>query len=122
MRNRGKNTRKYRKSGGENPVSKIEKTPDNVKYRITNFYRYITMYILYLTNVIELYSNIPKNNSSYPTSLIDIIAIDRLNKKKRFTIIYNLLSLSFNTRIFIKVKFLEVSNIMSITNIFSGSN
>jgi hypothetical protein len=74
LRNRGKNTRKYRKSGGENPVSKIEKTPDNVKYRITNFYRYITMYILYLTNVIELYSNIPKNNSSYPTALIDIIA------------------------------------------------
>jgi hypothetical protein len=74
LRNRGKNTRKYRKSGGENPVSKIEKTPDNVKYRITNFYRYITMYILYLTNVIELYSNIPKNNSSYPTALNDIIA------------------------------------------------
>ena len=55
-------------------------------------------------------------------NLIDIIVIDRLNKKKRFTIIYNLLSLIFNTRIFIKIKFLEISNIVSITNIFSGSN
>ena len=33
-------------------------------------------------------------------SLIDIIVIDRLNKKKIFVIIYNLLSLKFNTRIF----------------------
>ena len=55
-------------------------------------------------------------------SLIDIIVIDRLNKKKRFVIIYNLLSLTFNTRIFIKIKILEISNLTSITNIFSGSN
>jgi NADH:ubiquinone oxidoreductase subunit C len=55
-------------------------------------------------------------------TLIDIIVIDRLNKKKRFVIIYNLLSLTFNTRIFIKIKILEISNLTSITNIFSGSN
>jgi NADH:ubiquinone oxidoreductase subunit C len=95
----------------------IKKYIRNIK--IKNLYYEIKTnkeYILVLIFFLKFHFLCKFNN------LIDIIAIDRLNKKKRFTIIYNLLSLSFNTRIFIKVKFLEVSNIMSITNIFSGSN
>jgi len=95
----------------------IKKYIRNIK--IKNLYYEIKTnkeYILVLIFFLKFHFLCKFNN------LIDIIVIDRLNKKKRFTIIYNLLSLSFNTRIFIKVKFLEISNIMSITNIFSGSN
>jgi len=55
-------------------------------------------------------------------TLIDIIVIDRPKKKKRFTLIYNLLSLNYNTRFFIKVKINEISKLMSLTPIYSAAN
>ena len=54
--------------------------------------------------------------------LIDLIVIDRPTKKKRFTIIYNLLSLTYNTRYYIKCKFFEISKLLSISNIYSAAN
>ena len=53
---------------------------------------------------------------------IDLIVIDRPTKKKRFTIIYNLLSLTYNTRYYIKCKFFEISKLLSISTIYSAAN
>jgi len=54
--------------------------------------------------------------------LIDIVVIDVLNKNKRFSLIYNLLSLKYNTRFFVKINFTELSKITSICSIYSGAN
>ena len=53
---------------------------------------------------------------------IDIIVTDRINKKKRFSIIYSLLSLTYNTRFFVKIKISEITKILSINTIFSAAN
>jgi NADH:ubiquinone oxidoreductase subunit C len=55
-------------------------------------------------------------------SFIDLIIIDRLNQIKRFSVVYTLLSLTYNVRFFIKFKITEVSKILSINTIHSGSN
>ena len=57
LRKSVKTTCKNRKSGGAN-VFRIRKDETNVKLRIEFFYRCITMYILYLINVRELYLNL----------------------------------------------------------------
>jgi NADH:ubiquinone oxidoreductase subunit C len=53
---------------------------------------------------------------------IDITVIDRINKKNRFTIIYNLLSFFYNMRFFVKIKITEITKILSINTIFFASN
>lgn len=49
----GKKTHKSRKSGGANPISANDV---DKKFYIEFLYKCITMYILYLTNILELYS------------------------------------------------------------------
>lgn len=54
--------------------------------------------------------------------LSDICVIDYPVRKKRFEIIYNLLSIRFNTRIKIKILITELESIDSITTIYKTSN
>ena len=52
----------------------------------------------------------------------DICVVDYPTRKNRFDIIYNFLSLQYNSRIRIKVVINEYQVIPSITNIFKGAN
>jgi NADH:ubiquinone oxidoreductase subunit C len=52
--------------------------------------------------------------------LIDICGVDYPNRKKRFEIIYNLLSLSYNFRVRIKLKVEDNKSIPSISNIYKS--
>lgn len=54
--------------------------------------------------------------------LSDMVAVDFVNKEERFNIIYNLLSIRFNTRIQIKISFNELQTIDSIIEIYKVSN
>lgn len=54
--------------------------------------------------------------------LSDICVIDYINKKKRFEIIYNLLSLKYNNRLKIKININELESIESIINIYKSAN
>ncbi len=54
--------------------------------------------------------------------LVDICGVDYLHKKKRFTVIYNLLSISFNFRIKIKTSVDELTPIPSVGNLFYSSS
>jgi NADH dehydrogenase (ubiquinone) Fe-S protein 3 len=54
--------------------------------------------------------------------LSDICAVDYITKKERFEIIYNLLSIRFNSRIRIKISITELQPIESIVNIYKTSN
>lgn len=55
-------------------------------------------------------------------SFIDLIVIDTPKQKKRFVLIYSLLSLIYNTRFFIKIKITELSKVLSINTIYSAAN
>lgn len=55
--------------------------------------------------------------------LVDIFPLDLLGKrKKRFQLIYHLLSVKFNQRIFIKIDLNEGEDIASITTVFPNAN
>jgi NADH/F420H2 dehydrogenase subunit C len=53
--------------------------------------------------------------------LVDILVIDYPGKKKRFSLIYCLLSLKYNVRIKVKVYIDELTSVKSITNIYKSS-
>lgn len=72
----------------------------------------------YLILLIQFLS---KNNLSYFKVLTDIIAVDYPHKKYRFKVIYNLLSILYNTRVFVTIKIDEINSIPSLYNIFQGS-
>ena len=54
--------------------------------------------------------------------LTDIICYDTPGKPLRFGIVYNLLSVRYNTRIRLVSKFKNIVALLSVTSIFSGAN
>ena len=82
----------------------------------------------------ELSINIPSNkiipiffflknhtNCQYKI-LSDLCAIDYITKKERFNVVYNLLSVRFNSRIRVKLSINELQPIDSITSIYKAAN
>ena len=64
-----------------------------------------------------------KNHTNCQYKLLsDICVVDYIQKKKRFNIVYNLLSIKFNSRIRIKVLINELQSIESISKIFSAAS
>ena len=53
--------------------------------------------------------------------LIDVTAVDYINKKRRFKLVYNLLSLKLNRRLQVHVEASELSLIPSITELYPNS-
>ncbi len=72
-----------------------------------------------LTSFIYLLKN--HNNLRF-SQLVDICGVDYLNKKNRFEVIYNLLSLKYNCRLKIKVNTSELKPIPTISSIFQSAN
>ena len=62
------------------------------------------------------------NPSISMESLIDITAIDYPGDEKRFTLVYNLLSVSKNFRIKVKTKTNEDNPVCSVTEVFPSAN
>lgn len=54
--------------------------------------------------------------------LIDLCGVDYPTKTSRFEVVYNLLSISYNSRIRIKVPISQKSSIPSVTQIYSSAN
>lgn len=52
----------------------------------------------------------------------DIIAVDYPGRKSRFDVIYQLLSLRYNTRVNILVSTNEIASINSVTSLYKGAN
>lgn len=73
-----------------------------------------------LNKVLFFFKN---NNKSQFKQLIDICAIDFLGKdSKRFTLVYNLLSPHWNSRIFIRTSLNDLDSIKSATNVFKSAD
>jgi NADH dehydrogenase (ubiquinone) Fe-S protein 3 len=54
--------------------------------------------------------------------LSDLCVVDYVTRKERFDVVYNLLSIRFNSRIRIKVSITELQPIDSIINIYKAAN
>lgn len=64
-----------------------------------------------------------KNHSLFQFKcLIDICAIDYVNRNNRFEIVYNLLSISQNMRVNLSISLNEFDTIESLTGIFKSAN
>lgn len=63
-----------------------------------------------------------KHTNSQFSILTDIICTDLINKNARFNVIYNLLSIIYNTRIFVQIVTKEKEPIKTITKIYKNSN
>jgi NADH-quinone oxidoreductase subunit C len=67
--------------------------------------------------------NFLKNDSMYQFKhLIDIVAVDQPGKNYRFTLIYCLLSTTFNQRIQVSIQTNELKSIESVTSIYKNAN
>lgn len=63
-------------------------------------------------------------NSTYSqfTILTDIVAYDRPGCSERFTLIYNLLSVKYNTRFFLTLYVSELGSVPSVNKLYPSSN
>ena len=71
------------------------------------------------TNIITTLSILHKNRFEI---LVDILAVDYYKNKKRFEVIYLLLSIVRNLRISVKIAITEECSMPSAVNIFSSAN
>jgi NADH:ubiquinone oxidoreductase subunit C len=84
--------------------------------------RYNSLILSISRNEIQFLCNFLKNhtNAQYKI-LIDIVVVDYPLKKKRFEVIYNLLSVSRNSRLFLKCQLTTLDPIYSITGIYAAA-
>lgn len=73
-------------------------------------------------SLLEVISFLKDNNKFLFRQLIDITAIDFPNNKKRFTMVYSLLSLAFNIRVRIKFDVAENDSVESITSYYYNAD
>lgn len=75
-----------------------------------------------LENFTFLVALLKKHNNLKFLQLVDICGVDYINKKNRFEVIYNFLSLKYNIRLKIKIRVNEFTPVPSLTKYYSSSN
>merc|ERR1712048_461335 len=55
-------------------------------------------------------------------TLVDIIVIDFLNNHSRFELVYSLLSIRYNSRIFVKVRLNDLFIMQTVSDLYLSSN
>ena len=73
-------------------------------------------------NMVNLIKLLKQHNNLRFVQLVDICGVDYIEKKQRFEVIYNFLSLKFGVRIKLKIKTSELKPVPSISSIFSSAN
>jgi NADH dehydrogenase (ubiquinone) Fe-S protein 3 len=73
-------------------------------------------------NIYPLMKFLKKHTNTQYKTIVDITAVDNPDQKKRFEVIYNLLSIAYSSRIRIKTIIDEITPIESITKIYKGGN
>jgi NADH:ubiquinone oxidoreductase subunit C len=87
--------------------------------KINNFELAIYTKLKKLKILIFLLKN--HNNLNF-LQLIDICGVDYIQKKKRFEVIYNLLSLKYGLRLKLKIQTTELKPVASLMGIYSSAN
>ena len=105
----------------EDLVDLIKSIMNFCEYEITNEKNEISI-LIKKEDLISTLMFLKDNPSISMESLIDITAIDYPGSEKRFTLVYNLLSVSKNFRIKVKTKTNENNPICSVTEVFPCAN
>lgn len=72
--------------------------------------------------VIPVFNFLRYHTAAQYTTVVDITAVDYPSRHNRFEVVYNLLSIRFNSRIRVKTYASETSSVPSITSIYTGAN
>ena len=72
-------------------------------------------------NIYPVLYFLQKHTACQYDSLTDIICYDTPTKSLRFGIVYNLLSIRYNSRVRVISKFKNIVSLVSILSLFSGS-
>ena len=105
----------------EDLVDLIKSLMNFCEYEITNEKNEISI-LIKKEDLISTLMFLKDNPSISMESLIDITAIDYPGNEKRFTLVYNLLSVSKNFRIKVKTKTNEDNPVCSVTEVFPCAN
>ena len=105
----------------EDLVDLVKSLMNFCEYEITNEKNEISISIK-KEDLVSTLMFLKDNPSISMESLIDITAIDYPGNEKRFTLVYNLLSVSKNFRIKVKTKTNEDNPVCSVTEVFPCAN
>ena len=105
----------------EDLVDLIKSIMNFCEYEITIEKNEISM-LIKKEDLVSTLMFLKDNPSISMESLIDITAIDYPGNEKRFTLVYNLLSVSKNFRIKVKTKTNEDNPVCSVTEVFPCAN
>ena len=105
----------------EDLVDLIKSLMNFCEYEITNEKNEINI-LIKKEDLVSTLMFLKDNPSISMESLIDITAIDYPGNEKRFTLVYNLLSVSKNFRIKVKTKTNEDNPVCSVTEVFPCAN
>ena len=105
----------------EDLVDLIKSIMNFCEYEITNKKSGISI-LIKKEDLVSTFMFLKDNPSISMESLIDITAIDYPENQKRFTLVYNLLSVSKNFRIKVKTKTNEDNPVSSVTEVFPCAN
>ena len=105
----------------EDLVDLIKSLMNFCEYEITNEKNEISI-LIKKEDLVSTLMFLKDNPSISMESLIDITAIDYPGNEKRFTLVYNLLSVSKNFRIKVKTKTNEDNPVYSVTEVFPCAN
>ena len=105
----------------EDLVDLIKSLMNFCEYEITNKKSGISI-LIKKEDLVSTFMFLKDNPSISMESLIDITAIDYPENQKRFTLVYNLLSVSKNFRIKVKTKTNEDNPVSSVTEVFPCAN
>lgn len=95
----------------------ILKNKIKILKKISNYY----LLSIESKNLINIISFLKDSEISLFKMLMDIIVIDYPNKKNRFSINYSLLSIKYNTRLFLNFEINELTHVLSIIDIYKAS-
>jgi len=72
--------------------------------------------------ILQTVTFLKDNSQAQFKNLVDIAGVDVPTRKYRFEVVYNLLSLQYNSRVRVKTYTDELTPIQSITSVFAGAN
>lgn len=85
-----------------------------------NLFYFLLFYIKDINKIFLLFFFFKKNSFLKATILSDICIIDYPSRLCRFEIVYNVLSVFYNTRFFFKFFLKETDYVLSLTSLFSS--
>lgn len=105
----------------QNFIQYLVKIVPKLVKKIYIFKQEVILYTYYL-NIKELIYFLQNHSYCRFKSLSDLCGVDFPNRLWRFEVVYNLLSIDFNTRIRVKVKIDEILAVNSIVDLFPAAN